>query len=72
MAKPDPNKPKKTPPKPAPKHKDAGKVVWISCRAKAGCEGNQAELVFRNKTGGEGTTARYKCMSCGGAFHIAT
>jgi len=62
----------RTPPKPAPKCKDAGKIVWIACRAKSGCPGQQAALVWRNKSGGGGYNARYRCQVCGGAFHINT
>lgn len=61
-----------TPPKPAPKDPDAGKIVWISCRAKRGCDGKQATIVFRKRTPGGGVAARYRCMTCSGAFHIHT
>ena len=61
---------KKAPPKPAPKDKDAGKVVWISCRARDGCDGKQAIYVMKHKLPQGGTSYRYRCKTCGGAFHI--
>jgi len=63
---------KKVPPKPAPVDKDAGKVVWIKCRGRAGCEGQQSTLVWRKRSEGGGFNARYKCLTCGSAFHINT
>jgi len=66
------DKPKKVPPKPAPKDKNAGKIVWVACRAKQGCDGQQAVMVFNKKTGGGGAAVRYRCKTCGGAFHINT
>jgi len=63
-------KPKKTPPKPQPKTEE--KIVWIACRATRGCEGQQAVMVFRHKSGGGGHNARYRCTTCNGSFHINT
>ena len=55
------------PPKPVEE-----KIVWIACRAKQGCEGKQAKVVMQTKTPGGGCATRYRCMTCGGAFHIST
>lgn len=60
----DDQKPKPETPKP-PK-----KMVWVACRATPGCEGKQATVVFSKKTPGGGSVTRYKCGTCGGAFHI--
>lgn len=57
------------------------KIVWIKCRAKEWCEGNQAEVVFdisKSPVGQGGTFApeaggrsiRYRCLSCKNVFHI--
>lgn len=45
-------------------------TVWVSCRAKAGCDGKEARLVFKRKLGSGGKTIRYRCLKCNGAFHI--
>ena len=58
-------------------------IVWVACRAREGCEGKQAEVVFsraHNATmpnGGflpvaGGRTIRYTCLTCKGSFHIST
>ena len=46
------------------------KSVWISCRAKAGCEGKMAVMVFKQKLPEGGQVIRYRCMTCRGSFHI--
>ena len=62
---------------PAPEEKK----VWIACRATPGCAGNQAVVVFNRTTvptgpggtfspEGAGRVIRYRCCTCGGAFHI--
>jgi len=58
--------PKKMPPRKPPEQK----TVWITCRAKAGCEGKQATLVFENKLPEGGTARRYRCQTCNGVFYI--
>jgi len=60
------NKPRRPPVKP----KKIDQQVWISCRAKRSCEGNQAKIVFRQKTGGGGSITRYRCLTCNGSWHI--
>jgi len=45
-------------------------VVWIKCRARKQCEGNQATVVFKHKTPGGGWVVRYQCLTCGGTFHV--
>jgi len=57
-------------PQPRPQRPPEKKTVWVSCRAKAGCEGKQAIIVFSNKTPGGGHVTRYRCTKCGGAFHV--
>lgn len=61
---------KKIPPK--PQKSEPEEIVWIACRATKGCEGKQAVVVFRKKTGAGGHAARYRCLSCNGSFHINT
>ena len=57
------------------------KIVWMSCRATAGCEGKQAEIVFSRVAqpmmpgGGFNPQAgsrsiRYRCLTCGQPFHV--
>jgi len=66
-----------------PTQPQSGDKVWIMCRAKNACEGQQAEIVFIQRPGqgakrGEfvptagGKTIRYKCLTCGQPFHIST
>lgn len=62
------NKPKRLPPR--PQKKVEPKTVWITCRAKAGCEGKQALVIFEKKLPEGGTVRRYRCITCNGAFHI--
>jgi hypothetical protein len=57
---------------PVPAPPVAEKIVWIACRAKQGCEGKQAKVVMQNKTPGGGSATRYRCLTCGGSFHIST
>jgi len=47
-------------------------IVWISCRGCRPCEGKTASIVFKKKRPGGGFDVRYKCLSCGGSFHVAT
>jgi len=50
-----------------------GDEVWMSCRANANCEGTKAVIVFMQKhplQHGGGTSIRYRCQTCNGAFHI--
>lgn len=57
------------------------KVVWIKCRARKECEGNQAVEVFQRANapvsvdGGfepnaGGRSIRYRCLTCNGTFHV--
>ncbi len=55
-------------PKPPTPHPDVGKTVWVNCRARRGCEGNQVVIVRHVKLHAGGTAIRYKCNSCGGSF----
>lgn len=57
-------------------------VVWIACRAKEGCPGNQAEILanrpIQNGSSGAfeisqgGRVTRYRCQTCTGSFTITT
>lgn len=60
----------KKPPTPLPPDPQAGKSVWMKCRAKANCEGNTCIYIrkFRLPTGGQ--SIRYRCTTCTGTFHI--
>ena len=60
-------------PKQSPHFKAGDNPVWISCRVGPECEGKYAVLVNEGEIGfvaGGGNWARYKCLTCGGAFHI--
>jgi len=56
----------KTPKKPEKK------IVWVKCRARLQCEGNNSVVVFSKKKPGGGSDNRYRCLTCKGVFHIAT
>lgn len=53
-----------------PPAKKPQREVWFSCRAKAGCTGNIAVVVFTKGTPGQGSNTRYRCKTCGGAWHV--
>ena len=52
------------------------KRVWMKCRANEACEGQHAEIVFKQFLKGQldsattGRVIRYKCCTCGHSFHI--
>jgi hypothetical protein len=60
--------------RPQPSAPEKGKnVVWMSCRARAHCEGKYAKLTLTktNSTmAGGGTWRRYQCESCGGVWTL--
>ena len=56
------------PPDRPPKPKE--RIVWFSCRAKPGCPGNQAKVVFTRGTPGQLSVTRYRCLTCGGSWHV--
>jgi hypothetical protein len=60
------------PPKPKPKNTKPKRKVWVACRATHGCEGQQCEVAWEKKSPGGGRNIRYKCLTCGGAFHTNT
>jgi hypothetical protein len=47
-----------------------GKVVWIKCRAKSSCEGNQAKILRRFPLPMGGTSLHYKCLTCKNVFTV--
>lgn len=55
---------------PRPKKKKELKEVWMACRARDGCTGNQAAVVFSKRTPGGGSVSRFKCLTCGGSWHV--
>jgi len=64
---------KTTDPSESPYLKDGDKPLWISCRATQGCEGNYAVQTISGEIGldnGGGSWLRYRCLTCGGSFHI--
>lgn len=49
------------------------KIVTMNCRAKEGCPGREAYLVFTKSIPlihGGGTTYRYRCTTCKGVWHL--
>lgn len=59
------------------------KKVWIACRAKKGCTGNYAVIVFQQNNNlapglgqfnvaSGGRMIRYRCCTCNGVFTITT
>jgi len=49
---------------------DIGKVIWMKCRGKRGCENNEAKIVMKFKLPQGGQSIRYRCTQCGRPFHI--
>lgn len=48
-------------------------IVWMKCRASEACPGNQAyiSLLTRNPlVAGGGTSYRYRCTTCNGAWQV--
>lgn len=60
----------KKPPVPLPRDPQAGKSVWMKCRAKAACEGNNCVYVRKFRLPAGGQSIRYRCSTCNGTFHI--
>lgn len=46
------------------------KEVWFACRATQGCTGNKAVIVFTKGRPGQGSSTRYKCLTCRGSWHV--
>lgn len=69
-AKPPAKGGEKKPPTPLPNDPQAGKSVWMKCRAKAGCEGNNCVYVRKFRLPAGGQSIRYRCSTCTGTFHI--
>lgn len=49
------------------------KIVWMKCRAKESCPGNEAYLfmvVTQDVTVGGGKVYRYSCTTCKGSWHL--
>lgn len=46
-------------------------VVWMNCRARASCEGNQAQVILKKHNGIHGTWIQYKCLKCNTPFGIS-
>jgi hypothetical protein len=62
----------KKPPKPAPQKEQKVEIVWMSCRARAGCEGKQQQVVWKHRQPGGGFNFRYRCTTCNGVWHLPT
>lgn len=45
-------------------------VVWMKCRARRTCEGNQAKVLLKKNMGIHGTWIQYKCLTCNTPFGI--
>jgi len=69
-SKPPPKGGAKKPPTPLPNDPQAGKSVWMKCRAKAGCESNSCVYVRKFRLPAGGQSIRYRCTACNGTFHI--
>ena len=66
-----------------PNPQNTQKPVWIKCRAREGCEGQTAVIVFNHQNSpveGVGTfiptaggrSIRYRCLTCKNVFHISS
>lgn len=45
-------------------------VVWMKCRARSGCQGNQARVLVKKNDGIHGTWIQYVCKTCNTPFGI--
>lgn len=45
-------------------------VVWVKCRARKTCDGNQAKVLLKKNMGLQGTQIIYQCLTCNGTFGI--
>lgn len=59
---------KKPPVKPTVKATD--EVVWMKCRGRKSCEGNQAKVLLKRDEGFGGTWVQYQCLTCNTPFGI--
>jgi hypothetical protein len=60
-------------PKLSPHFNEGEEPVWFACRATTDCEGKYAVKVQAGELdlqAGGGTFTRYKCLTCGGRFHV--
>lgn len=55
---------------PVPPQKKPLREVWFSCRAKPGCTGKKAVIVFTKGIPGQGSNTRYRCLTCNGSWHV--
>ena len=46
------------------------RIVWFSCRARPGCPGKEAKVIFTKGTPGQLSVTRYRCLTCGGSWHV--
>jgi len=45
-------------------------VVWVNCRARKSCDGNQAKVLLKKSMGMQGTWIQYQCLKCNTPFGI--
>lgn len=45
-------------------------TVWMKCRARKGCAGNQAKVLLKKNEGLRGTWIQYQCLTCNTPFGI--
>jgi hypothetical protein len=48
----------------------AGRKVWVACRATPSCTGRQSEIKMRFNLPAGGIAIRYRCLTCNNPFHI--
>lgn len=62
----------KTPPafEPPGVQRPEDEVVWVHCRARASCKGNQAKVLLKKNEGMSGTWIQYVCLTCKTPFSI--
>ena len=61
------------PKKPGPEsniERPEDEVVWMKCRARKTCEGNQAKVLLKKNMGLHGTWIQYVCQTCNTPFGI--
>lgn len=68
MTQPPPKKPPSA--QPPGVQRPENEIVWMKCRARNSCEGNQARVLLKKNEGLQGTWIQYVCLKCKTPFSI--
>jgi len=56
--------------KPSGIERPENEIVWVKCRGRKSCEGNQAKVLLKKNEGMGGTWIQYVCQKCQTPFSI--